>query len=95
MASEVPPPPVPLMTSAINYPTFFADGVWFASNIGNTIRVTFLESILEPQNSPQPGMKSRHVGTLVMPREGFNSMVEYLNNMKVYFDHLDATNAAE
>lgn len=92
--ATTPPPPIPLVTNATDHPTVFADGVWFAANLGGTIRITFLENILEPQNSLNPGMKSRHVGTLAMPREGFNAMVQYLNDMKVYFDQLDANNGA-
>ena len=92
MATDAPP--VPMITSAVNYPTIFADGAWFASNMGGCVRITFAETIFEPQNTPSPGIKSRHVGTLVMPRDGFNSMLTYLNAMKEYFDNLDTTNAA-
>lgn len=91
--TDVPAPPPALVTNAVDHPTVFADGVWFASNMSNCVRITFLENMIEPQNSPHPGFKSRHVGTLAMPREGFNSMVAYLNSMKEYFDQLDATNA--
>lgn len=90
----VPSPPITLVTNAVDHQTVFADGVWFVTNLSNCVRITFLENMIEPQNSPNPGFKSRHVGTLVMPREGFNSMVAYLSNMKEYFDQLDATNAA-
>lgn len=89
-----PPPPIPVVTNATDCPTVFADGLWFAANLGDCIRLTFMENMLEPQNSPSPGMKARHVGTLAMPREGFNAMVNYLNDMKAYFDQVDAGNGA-
>jgi hypothetical protein len=80
---------VPVVTSAIDYPTVFADGVWFAANLGGAVRITFLETIFEPRNSPAPGMKSRHVGTLVMPRQSFENMVDYLTEMRKIFRDLD------
>jgi hypothetical protein len=87
-------PLVPTVTSSMDYPTIFADAVWFASNLGNVVRVQFIENQLEPTNSPQPGMKARHVGTLAMPRPGFKAMVQYLKMMDEYFDTLDSQNVA-
>jgi hypothetical protein len=90
--ATVPPPPIPLVTSSKDYPTVFADAVWFAAVMGNVVRLQFIENHLEPGNSPQPGIKAKHVGTLAMPREGFKAMVQYLSAMDEYFDSLDALN---
>lgn len=86
---DVPPGAIPLVTSAANAQTVFADAVWFAANLGDVVRIQLVENILEPTNSPSPGLKARHVGTLVMPRIGFRGMVTYLNSMAEYFDKLD------
>jgi hypothetical protein len=89
-----PPPPIPLVTSSVDYPTIFADAVWFASIMGNVVRIQFVENQIEPSNSPQAGVKARHVGTLAMPREGFKNMVAYLQSMDAYFDSMDGHGAA-
>lgn len=73
--------PIPLVTSAINYPTVYADGCLFATRLGSNVRLTFVETILEAGDSPSPGAKTRHVGTLVMPVEGFSNMLDYLNKI--------------
>lgn len=86
--------PLPVATSSMDYPTIFADAVWFATNLGGVVRIQFLENQLEPTNSPAPGLKARHVGTLAMPRIGFKNMVAYLNDMDRLFDELDAQDAS-
>ena len=80
---------IPLVSSAANVPTIFADGAWFAAYLQGVVRITLLENILEPSNSLTPGMKARHVGNLAMPRQAFDSMVSYLVDMKAYFHELD------
>ena len=69
---------VPLVTTAANAQTVYADAVWFVSYYGGVVRLTFLENMLEPNGSLTPGMQARHVGTLVMPLDGFDGMVTYL-----------------
>jgi len=76
---------VPMLTSAVNYPTVYADGCIFASRFGSTVRLTFIETIIEAADAPYPGPKSRHVGTLVMPAEGFRNMLRYLNDVTPKF----------
>lgn len=71
----------PFHTSAVTSPTVFADGCVFAARMGSTVRLTFAETILEPDGIGPPGLKNRHVGTLVMPIEGFDNMMRYLNDL--------------
>jgi len=78
-----------LVSSAANVATIFADGAWFAAYLQGVVRISFLENIIEPSNSLSPGMKARHVGNLVMPKESFDRMVSYLVDMKAYFQQLD------
>ncbi len=89
-----PPPPIPLVTSSVDHPTVFADAVWFASVMSGVIRIQFIENQIEPSNSPNSGVKARHVGTLAIPREGFKNMVSYLKSMDEYFDSMNADGAA-
>ena len=82
--TEEPPKPADhsdILTSAINFPTIFADGCLFARRMGSTVRLTFVESMIEPSDGPFPGFKTRHVGTLIMPVEGFRATLGYLNRM--------------
>lgn len=91
-----PSPPddeIRTVTSSTDYPTVFADAVWFATNLGDVIRLQFIENHLEPTNSIAPGIKARHVGTLVMPRVGFKNMLRYLQERDELFDRLDAEGA--
>ena len=69
---------VPFVTSAQDAPTVYADALWFVADYAGVVRLTFLENMLEPDGSLQPGMKARHVGTLVMPSSGFDGMIQYL-----------------
>jgi hypothetical protein len=85
---------IPTISLARDHPTIFADAAWFASNLGNVIRIQFIENHFEPSNSLDPGIKARHVGTLAMPRQGFKNMVAYLLQMDEFFDNMDAENAA-
>lgn len=77
---EQPPPmaKTALVTSAVNAPTVYADGCLFATRLGSTVRLTFAENILEAADGPSPGLKMRHVGTLVLPIEGYQAMMAYL-----------------
>lgn len=89
---EAPPPPpaIPLQNNALNTPTVYADAVWFAANLGNVVRIQFIENQLHTADSTTPGLNARYVGTLLMPRDGFKNMVEYLKRMDDYFDAVDA-----
>lgn len=78
---------IPIVTSAVDYPTIFADHVWFATLREGVVRITFAEALLEPTNSPNPGAKMRHVGTLAMPLAGFQNMIAYLSTMDQVFLH--------
>lgn len=72
------PVPIPLGTSAADFPTVYADGCMFAARLGSTVRLTFYETIVEASDATFPGPKNRHVGTLVLPVEGFDGMMRYL-----------------
>lgn len=72
---------IQLVTTAANYPTVFADGCLYATCAVGLVRLTFVETILEAADSPHPGAKTRHVGTLVMPETGFQSTLKYLNDL--------------
>jgi hypothetical protein len=87
------PDNIALVTTAADFPTVYSDGCWFASLMSGTVRLTFLENILEPQNSMTPGLKARHVGTLVMPREAFDGMLKYLNGLQPAWQALEQPDA--
>lgn len=76
---------IPLITSAAGYPSVYADGCLFATRLGSTVRLTFYETVMEPADGPHPGAKNRHVGTLVLPIEGFDGMLRYLNDITSKF----------
>ena len=59
--------------------TVYADMCVFATSAGSAVRITFAEAILAPSDGPDPGLKVKHIGHLVMPREGFANMLDYLN----------------
>jgi hypothetical protein len=80
---------IPMVTSALDYPSIFADAVWFASAMNGTVRISFLENILEPQGISNPGWKARHVGTLVMPSMSFENMLDYLIQQRDFFRTLE------
>lgn len=71
--------PLPLVASASEYPTVFADGCIFATLVAGTVRLQFAETIAEAANSTFPGAKNRYVGTLVVPVTGFEATLSYLN----------------
>lgn len=71
-------PKIPIAGSAADHPTVYADGCLFATRLGSNVRLTFFETILEARDSTHPGFKNRHVGTLVMPLDGYKSMMKYL-----------------
>lgn len=69
---------LPVVTSGKDAPTVFADGCVFAAITGGVVRLQFVESIFDAMNVPHPGHKIRHVGTIVMPTEGFAATLAYL-----------------
>jgi hypothetical protein len=71
-----------LLNNVSDAPTIYADGCIFVSTIGNAIRLSFVETIVEPANGPMPGLKTRHVANVVMPADGFANMLEYMNKVK-------------
>jgi hypothetical protein len=78
------PAPSPAYTTIGNpesVPTVFADTAIFAYRFGGTVRVQFVEAINGAADSTSPGIKTRYVGNLVMPVEGFANMLEYLNGI--------------
>lgn len=76
---------IPFPTSAADYPTVYADGCVFATRLGSTVRIAFFETIVEAADAANPGPKNRHVGTLVMPVEGYDAMLRYLNEITPKF----------
>ena len=70
-----------LLNNVSDAPTIYADGCIFISTVGNAIRISFVETILEPSNGPNPGIKTRHVANIVMPPDGFANTLEYMNNV--------------
>jgi hypothetical protein len=78
-AEMLPPAEPTVVNAATDVPTFFSDTVIFSYSTGNTARLHFMETIVEPQGSPNAGFKARHVGNLVMPIDGFRNMLAYLN----------------
>lgn len=77
--------PIPLISSAVDYPTVYADGCMFATRLGSCVRITFYETVMEASDSISPGAKNRHVGTLVLPVEGYAGMLKYLNDVTPKF----------
>lgn len=80
---------VPIITSAANAPTIYADGVIFATRFGSTVRIHLVETVAEATDAPHPGLKTRHVANVVMPIEGYRNTVKYLNEISEYFDGED------
>lgn len=80
-------------TSAIDSPSVYADGCVFATRLGSNVRIAFTEAMLEAADGPFPGYKVRHVGTLIMPVEGFRDMLLYLNKIAPEFIFLDDQNS--
>lgn len=87
--SEKTPPAVSIdqtmFNGAVHAPTVFADGLVFATKIGSNIRLQFAEYSPHPANHPDPGLKTRHVVTVVMPPEGFENMMTYLQDVTPKF----------
>lgn len=80
---------VNVVTSAVSHPTVFADGCLFAYRMSGTVRMAFVESMIEAANGPYPGFKTRHVGTLVLPMEGLKVTLDYLNKLVADWDAED------
>lgn len=70
--------PINVANSFVNLPTVYADACLFAQAVGPNIRLTFVETIFAPEGIPEAGSNARHVGHLVMPKEGFLNMMKYL-----------------
>ena len=70
--------------------TVFSDHCLFASRFVSTVRLSFVETLLEPADSLNPGAKTRYVGHVVMPMEGFRNMVQYLNQVVTGWDSMDS-----
>ena len=79
-----------LLNNVSDATTVYADGCIFLSRVGAAIRISFVESILEPANGPNPGLKTRHVANVVMPTEGFLNALQYMNRTVVDWQALDA-----
>lgn len=60
--------------------TIYADGCLFATQLGSTVRLQLIETIIGAVDSNDPGARVRYVLNLVMPAEGFTNMVQYLGN---------------
>ena len=83
-----------LLNNVADAPTTYADGCIFISTVGNAIRISFVETILEPSNGPSPGLKTRHVANIVMPPDGFANTLEYMNKVVRTWADAEATLAA-
>lgn len=75
-------------------PTVFADTAIFAYRFGGTVRVQFVEAISGASDSTSPGVKTRYIGNLVMPVEGFANMLRYLNQIAADMNLPDPTSVA-
>lgn len=74
-----------IVNGAVSAPTVYADGLIFATKVGSNIRLQFVEYVPQAANHPDPGLKTRHVVTVVMPPEGFESMMTYLSEVTPKF----------
>ena len=79
-----------LLNNVSDAPSIYADGCIFVSTIGNAIRISFVETILEPANGPRPGLKTRHVANIVMPADGFKNTLKYMNNVVQHWAEVEA-----
>lgn len=62
-------------------PTIFSDGLLFATLVNGNVRLQFAEYVPQAFNGPNPGLKTRVIGTVVMPLEGYRGMVDYLDSV--------------
>lgn len=74
-------PPLLLINRAVDAPSIFADSVYYATNISGTVRLSLTEAIAEPAEQPEPGFKSRYVGTIAMSVQSFEDALKYLNGL--------------
>lgn len=84
-----------LLNNLSDAPTVYADGCIFISTVGNAIRISFVETILEPSNGPIPGLKTRHAVNVVMPPDGFANTLEYMNKVVKTWADAQTSLAAE
>ena len=75
----------PLVNRAIDAPTVYADLLMLCTAVNGVVRMSFVESVADPSDGPDPGWKNAYVGTLMMPAPGFLGMVEYLNKQAQFF----------
>ena len=71
------------VNEAKDAPTLFADGLIFATLLNGAVRLQFSEYVPQAANGPSPGLKSRTVATMVVPLEGYQSMMAYLNDINL------------
>lgn len=67
----------------VQAPTVYADGLLFATNVSNTIRLQFAEYVPHAMNSSDPGLKTRVVLNVAIPVEGYSAMMKYLNDINI------------
>ena len=85
---KTPPPPetdLTMFNGAVHAPTVYADGLLFATKVGSNIRLQFVEYSPHPANHPDPGLKTRHVITIVMSPDGYQNMLTYLTDVTPKF----------
>lgn len=93
---DMPEHGLDLLNNVSDAPTIYADGCIFVSTLGHAIRISFVETIVEPANGPSPGLKTKHVANIVMPVEGFSNTLEYMNQVsKSWADAREAGAGAE
>lgn len=66
-------------------PTLYADNCYFAARSGSNLRISFVETVVHPIDVGGPDPKNKHVVTIVLPLEGFASMLAYFNNVTSKF----------
>lgn len=94
-APDPPPEPkIEYLNTLSQAPTVFADGLVFVSRIGTTVRLSFVETTLEPNDSRTPGIKSKHVVNVVMPMEGFQNAVSYVDTIIRGWAEIDSEKTA-
>lgn len=76
-------------------PTFYADNCYFAARSGPNLRISFVETQVHPIDVGGPDPKNKHVVTIVLPLEGFASMLAYFNNVTSKFIDPQATGDGE
>jgi hypothetical protein len=68
-----------LTNRAIDVPTIHADAVFFASLINDNVRLSLVETMIEPKDQENAGVYNRYVATVTMSGRNFLDAVAYLN----------------